>query len=75
MEFKSKISQIDFQQKRTSLHILKDYRFSKEITILKQDDVFNASCNKVPYLHVCQLNQDDEEFVSDVNVSSELLPN
>ena len=29
MEFKNKISQIDFQQKQTSLHILKDYMFSK----------------------------------------------
>ena len=29
MEFKGKISQIDFQQNQTSLHILKDYMFSK----------------------------------------------
>ena len=30
MEFKKKISQIDFQQKQTSLHILKDFMFSKK---------------------------------------------
>ena len=40
MEFKNKISQIDIQQKQTSLHILKDYMFFKRITILEHDDCF-----------------------------------
>ena len=40
MEFKNKISQIDFQQKQTLLQILKDYMFSKGITILEHDDFF-----------------------------------
>ena len=38
IEFKNKISQIDFQQKQTSLYILKDYMFSKGITILEHDE-------------------------------------
>ena len=40
IEFNNKISQIDFQQKQTSLYILKDYMFSKGITILEHDDLF-----------------------------------
>ena len=40
IEFNNKISQIDFQQKQTSLYVLKDYMFSKGITILEHDDLF-----------------------------------
>ena len=75
MEFKSKISQIDFQQKQTSFRILKDYMFSKTTTILEHDDFFlNASCNNQPHLHVFRFKQDDK-FVSDEKVSRELGPN
>ena len=53
MKLKSKISQIDSQQKSTSLQILKDYMFSKGITILEHDDFFvNVSCKNKPHLHV-----------------------
>ena len=38
MKFKNNISQLDFEQKQTSLHILKDYMFSKQITILEHDN-------------------------------------
>ena len=40
MEFTNKISKIDFIQKQTSLDILKDYMFSKGITIIEHDDFF-----------------------------------
>ena len=76
MEFKNKISQIDIQQKQTSLDILKDYMFSKGITIIEQDDFyFNAHFNNEPHLHVFRVKQDDNEFVSDEEVSRELKPN
>ena len=75
IEFNNKISQIDFQQKHTSLHILKDYMFSKRITIIELDDFFfNASSNQSK-LHVFRFKQDDEEFVSEEEVSRELGPN
>ena len=75
MEFKNKISQIDFQQKQTSLHILKDFMFSKGITILEHDDFgVNASSNNEPHLHVFRFKQDYVEFVSDEQVSFELGP-
>ena len=76
MEFKNKISQINFQQKQTSLHILKDYMFSKGITIIEHDDFFlNASSNNKRHLHVFRFKQNDEEFVSEEVVSLELGPN
>ena len=79
MEFKNKISKIDFQQKQTSLInviILKDYMYSKGITIIEHDDFFfNAGANNEPHLHVIRFKQDDEEFVSDEEVSRELGPN
>ena len=76
MEFKNKISQIDFQQKQTSLDILKDYMFFNGITIIEQDDFyFNADSNNEPHLHVFRFKQDDDEFVSDKEVSCELGPN
>ena len=53
MEFKNQISQIDFQQKQTSLYIKINYMFSKGITILEHYDFFcNASYNNEPHLHV-----------------------
>ena len=73
MECKNKISQIDFKQNQTSLQILKDYMFSKGITIIEHDDfIFNASFNNEPHLHVCRVKQDEKEFVSDEGVSLEL---
>ena len=49
--------------------------YSKEITILKHDDFcFNAGANNEPYLHVFRFKQNDE-FVSDEEVSRELGPN
>ena len=46
IEFKNKISKIDFQQKQTSLDILKDYMYSKGITIIEHNDfIFNAGAN------------------------------
>ena len=76
MELKNKISQIDFQQKQTSLHILKDYMFSKGITILEHNDfLFNASSNNEPHLNLFRFKYDDKEFVSDEEVSRELGPN
>ena len=76
MEFKNKISQIDFQQKQTSLDILKNYMFSKRITIIEQDDFyFNAGSNNESHLHVFRFKLNDEEFVSDKEVSRELGPN
>ena len=75
MEFKNKISQINFQQKQTSLYILKDYMFSKGIKILEHDFYFNASSNNEPHLHVFRFKQDDVKFVSDEEVSRELGPN
>ena len=75
MEFKNKIRQIDFQQKQTSLDILKDYMYSKEITIIEEDYFyFNADSNNEPHLHFFQYKQDDE-FVSDEEMSRELGPN
>ena len=75
MEFKNKISQIDFQQNQTSLHILKDYMFFKGITIFEHDDfLFNASSNNKPH-HLFRFKQDDKEFVSNEEVSRELGPN
>ena len=53
MKFKNKIIQTDLQQKQTSLDILKEYMYSKGITILEHDDFFvNAGANNEPYLHV-----------------------
>ena len=76
MEFKSKINQINFQQQKTSLHILKDYMFSQGIAILEHDDfVGKASCNNEPHLHVFRFKQDDKEFVIDEKVSRKLGPN
>ena len=76
MEFKNKISQINFHQKQTSLDILKDYMFSKRITIIEHDDFyFNAGSNNEPHIYVFRFKQDDEEFVSDKEVSRELGPN
>ena len=75
IKFKNKISRINFQQNQTSIHILKEYLFSKEITILEQDDLFNASCNNEPHHHVFRFKQDNVEFVSDEEVSRELGPN
>ena len=76
MEFRNKISKIDFQQKQTSLHILKDYISSDRITILEHNDfVFNASSNNEPHLHVFRFKLDNVEFVSDEEVSRELGPN
>ena len=76
IEFKNKISQIDFQQKQTSLDILNNYMFFKGITIIKQDDFyFNAGSNNEPHLHVFRFKQDDEEFVNDEEVSRKLGPN
>ena len=76
MQFKNKISQIDFQQKQTSPDILNDYMFSKRITIIEKDDFyFNAHSNNEPHLHVFRVKQDDNEFVSDEEVSRELKPN
>ena len=76
MEFNKKISQIDFQQKQTSLGILKDYMLSKGITIIEQDDFyFNVDSNNEPHLHVLRFIQNDDEFVSDEEVSRELGPN
>ena len=76
MEFKNKIIKIDFQQKRTSLDILKDYMFSKGITLIEHDDfVFNAGYNNELHLHVFRFKLNDEEFVRDEEVSRELRPN
>ena len=76
MKFKNKIIQTDLQQNQTSLDILKDYMYSKGITILKHDDFFfNAGGNNEPYLHVFRFKQNDEEFVSDEEVSRELRSN
>ena len=76
MKFKIKINQIEFQQKQTSLHILKDYMFSKGITILEHDDFyFNAGSNNEPHLNVFRFKQNDDEFVSEAEVSRELGPN
>ena len=73
IEIKNKISQIDFQQNQTSLINLKDYMFSKGITILEHNDFFcNSSSNNEPHLHVFRFKQDDPEFVSDKEVSCEL---
>ena len=53
IKLKHKISQIDFQQKQTSLHILKDNMFSKVIKILEHNYfLFNASCKYAPHLNV-----------------------
>ena len=72
MAFNNKISQIDFQQTQTSLHILKNYMFSKGITIIEHDDFFcNASSNNEPHLHLFRFKQDDEEFVSDEDFLSD----
>ena len=55
---------IDFQQKQTSLDILKDYMFSKGITIIEHDDFFfNASSNNEHHIHVFWFKQNDEELV------------
>ena len=76
IQFTNKISKIDFQQKQTSLDILKDYMYSNGITIIEHDDfVFNADANNEPHLHVFRFKQNDEEFVSDEEVSRELGPN
>ena len=76
MEFNNKISQIDFQQKQTSLDILKNNMFSKGIKIIKQDDFYcNAGSNNEPHFHAFRFKQDDEKFVSDEEVSRELGPN
>ena len=75
MEFRNKISKIDFQQKQISLHILKDYISSDRITILEHNDfVFNASSNNEPHLHVFRFKLDNVEFVIDEEVSRELGP-
>ena len=75
MEFKNKISQIDFQQNQTSLHIFKDYMVSNGIKIFEHDDfIFNASSNNKPHLHVFRFKQ-DVKFVSDEEVSREFGPN
>ena len=76
MEFVNKISKIDFQQKQTSLDILKDYMYFNGITIIEYDDfVFNAGANNEPHLHVFLFKQNDEEFVSNEEVSRKLGPN
>ena len=50
--------------------------FSKGITIIEPDDFnFNVGSNNEPHLHVFRFRQDDEEFVSDEEVSRELGPN
>ena len=75
-EFKNKTSQIDFQQKQKSLDILKDYMFSKGITIIEHDNFyFNANSNNEPHLHVFRFIQDDEEFVSNEEESRDRGPN
>ena len=47
--------------------------YSKEITIIEHDDFFfNAGANNEPHLYVFRFKQNDEEFVSDEEVSREL---
>ena len=48
--------------------------YSKGITIIEQDDFyFNADSNNEPHLHVFRYKQDDDEFVSDEEVSRILI--
>ena len=50
--------------------------YSNGITIIEHDDFFfNAGANNEPYLNVFRFKQNDEEFVSDEEVSRELGPN
>ena len=76
MEFKNKISQINFQQKQTSLNILNNYMFSNGIIIIEQDN-FNcyAISNNKHHVHVFRFKLDDEKFVSDEEVLRELGSN
>ena len=43
-------------------------------TVLEHDDLFLATSNNEPHLHEFRFKQDDEEFVSDEEVSRELGP-
>ena len=55
--------------------IFKRLHVFKGITIIEQDDLyFNAGSNNEPHLHVFRFKQDDE-FVSDEEVSRELGTN
>ena len=77
MVFQNRMDKLDFSiQQQTALDVLKDFMILKSINVIEHDDlVFSATSNNKPHLKGFRFKQNDQDLISNDELSRKLGPN